>query len=374
MHVAFVSELFHPHLGGAEYRTFQFARGLAQRAHRVTVYTVDYSNGSLPQEETVDGVRIVRWTKLPGYIGPRGRSLLAMVRFGNRAAELLTDGISEQNDAVVVNQWPLLHLLRVRPGGLPPRTVVDWCEWWDLSPWEPVFARAALRSRGAICVEDHIAARVRSANPRGRVRVVRTPVPLDLFRGATETRDPDLVIFVGRIAAQKRVDRLAEAIIHLNEREGAHKRLTVLGDGELRNELEARFSRYPYIRFLGRVPHATKVEYLRRAWLLGLCSRREGMPITVMEAVAAGTPVLTVRSRLNTSNELVEQRGIGVVARSVRASELARSIASLDDEHAWSRASDAGRALLPAFDPKKALEDLERFLAETSGCGPGAAG
>ncbi len=374
MRIAFVSELFHPHLGGAEYRTFQFARGLARRGHSVTAYTVDYSNGSLPAEEIVDGVSIVRWTRLPGYIGPRGRSLLAMVRFGNRAAELLTDGVSHENDVVVVNQWPLLHLLRVRPDDFPRQTIVDWCEWWDSSPWEPVFARAARRSLGAICVEDHIATRVRAANPAGRVEVVRTPVPLEVYRRGSETKDRDLVVFVGRITAQKRVDRLAEAVVHLNEREGAHKRLVILGDGESRANLEARFARYPYIRFLGCVSNATKAEYLGRAWLLGLCSRREGMPITVMEAVAAGTPVVTVRSRLNTSNELVEGRGIGVVAPSVRAADLARSIAVLDDERTWRHAREAERALLPAFDPTKALDTLERFLAASAGFDSGVAG
>ncbi len=340
----------------------------------MTAYTIDYTAGLLPPEETVDGVRIVRWTKIPGYIGPRGRSLLAMAQFGNRAAELLTDGVSEENDAVVVNQWPLLHLLRVRRGRLPSRTAVDWCEWWDTAPWRLAFARVARGAPHAIAVEDHIANRVRSVNPSGDIEVVRTPVPLPLYACSAEPRDRDLILFVGRISSQKRVDRLADAVIHLNETQGAGKRLVVLGDGELRNALEVRYARYPYIRFLGRVSSQTKADYLRHAWLLGLCSRREGMPITLMEAVAAGTPVVTARSRLNPSNELVEREGIGRVATSVRAEDLARTIAAFDDETVWSRARAAEARLLPRFDPTKAMDTLESFLARVGGFARGAAG
>lgn len=374
MRIAFVAELFHPHLGGAEFRAFQFAKGLASRGHRVTAYTVDYTDGSLPEEETVDGVRIVRWTRIPGYIGPHGRSVLGMMRFGDRAGQLLTDGVSEENDAVVVNQWPLLHLLGVRQGRLPSTIAIDWCEWWDEPVWRPVFAHTARQVPSAVAVECHVANRVRAANPSGHVEVVRTPVPLSTYTVGTQDKDRDLIVFVGRVAPQKRVDRLAEAVVHLNETQGARKRLAVLGDGEQRKVLEARFARYPYIRFLGCVSEETKAQYLRRAWILGLCSRREGMPITLMEAIASGTPVVTVRSPLNTSNELVEAQGIGIVAPSARAADLARGIAALDDEALWSRMRAAERRLLPAFDPTRAMDTLERFLASLQDTGPGVAG
>lgn len=297
-----------------------------------------------------------------------------MLQFGSRAAGLIADGVSEENDVVVVNQWPLLHLLRSSLGSLPPRTAVDWCEWWDTPAWRPLFTRAARCAPAAIAVEEHVAKRVRFANPSGMVEVVRTPVALGLYRGRVEEKERDLIVFVGRVTAQKRVDRLAEAIVRLNETTGARKRLVVLGDGELRKTLELRYAEDPHIRFLGRVSEETKVDYLRRAWVLGLCSRREGMPITLMEAVAAGTPVVTVRSRLNTSNELVEVSGIGRVVRSARPGDIAEGILALDNASTWRRARAAEARLLPSFDPTRALDTLERFLARLSGFESGVAG
>ena len=97
------------------------------------------------------------------------------------------------------------------------------------------------------------------------------------------------------------------------------------------------------------------------------------MPITLMEAVAAGTPVVTVRARLNTSTDLVEQRGIGIVAPSARADRLARSIAAFDDPAVWNRAREAEDRLLPAFDPVRAMDALERFLVRAAGLGAGVA-
>ncbi len=373
MRVTFVAELFHPHLGGAEFRTLQFARGLARRGHRVTVYTIDHTGGQLPKEESLDGIRVIRWTRMSEYIGPRGRSLAAMIRYGTRAAALITDGVSEESDAVVVSQWPLLHLLRIPPAEVPPGVVVDWCEWWDTPARRPVFERAVRSFPRGIAVEDHVAARIRRANPQARVEVVRTPVPLDMYRSAACHKERDLVVFVGRVAAQKRVGLLAAAIRHLNEAEGASKRLVVVGDGELRPRLEERFSRYPYIEFLGRVSESDKADWLRRAWALGICSRREGMPVTLMEAVASGTPVVAVRAAMNPSTEFVEAHGIGEVARSPRVREVARAVAALDDEARWKRMRDAEERLLPLFHPSKALETLERFLIRTGLEAKGAA-
>lgn len=98
------------------------------------------------------------------------------------------------------------------------------------------------------------------------------------------------VISVGRLTAQKRQDLLIAAFARVAT-PGAH--LTILGEGEDRAALEAQVAA---LGLTGRVAMPGYVDdvasALRRADLFVLTSDYEGLPAAVLEAMAAGCPVL----------------------------------------------------------------------------------
>lgn len=118
------------------------------------------------------------------------------------------------------------------------------------------------------------------------------------FAPATERRSSpgDAVFFIGRITPEKGLDTVVDALP-----EGLE--LVVVGDGSARAHLEARGEKR--IRFVGAVDASTVSELLRSARALVVPSRwYEGQPRVILEAFAAGVPVIA--SRIGGLPELVE--------------------------------------------------------------------
>lgn len=104
-----------------------------------------------------------------------------------------------------------------------------------------------------------------------------------------------LVLFSGRLVARKGVEYLLEAWRDLSSA-FPDARLLLLGDGPLKEALEEMSQRLGIgatARFLGRVDNVP--EHLRAADLFVLSSLQEGMPNSLLEAMATGLPVVSTR-------------------------------------------------------------------------------
>jgi glycosyltransferase involved in cell wall biosynthesis len=165
-------------------------------------------------------------------------------------------------------------------------------------------ARSAARF---FCVSQDIAAEVlehRIAPPR-KVTVVPNGIDTDRFRtgdDGPEVREAlgipahaPVVGTVGRLTEIKRHDLLVHAFAALRRAlPAAH--LLLVGDGpsaaELR-QLTARHGLEGCVHFAGY--QARPERYLRAMNVFALTSRSEGMPLAVLEAWAAGVPVIASR-------------------------------------------------------------------------------
>ncbi len=94
--------------------------------------------------------------------------------------------------------------------------------------------------------------------------------------------------FVGRISPEKGVRELAAAW------DPAGPQLAVAGDGPQSAELESTAA--PNVQVLGRLTHAEVGDLLSSSGVLVMPSLGpEGLPIVLLEALAAGTPVVAFR-------------------------------------------------------------------------------
>ena len=170
-----------------------------------------------------------------------------------------------------------------------------------LMPW---FMRGAYPwADGVVAVSAGVADDLARAIalPRESIKVIYNPVvgeqtlclanaPLDHPWFAPG--EPPVVLGVGRLTAQKDFDVLIRAFASVRKMRPA--RLMILGEGELRPELEA------LVRQLGigadvALPgfQANPLAYMRRAALFVLSSRFEGLPTVLVEAMACGTPLVS---------------------------------------------------------------------------------
>ena len=103
--------------------------------------------------------------------------------------------------------------------------------------------------------------------------------------------DPLRLLFVGRLDIQKNVARLLDAMALVTE----PVRLRLVGDGDLRQDLieqSGRLGLDDRVEFAGRKHGDDLLKEYAAAELFVLPSDREGMALVVLEAMAAGLPVL----------------------------------------------------------------------------------
>ena len=196
--------------------------------------------------------------------------------------------------------------------------------------------------------------------------------------GRAETRrylgiPPDrfAVGWVGRMTAVKRTDDLLDGFKRLLER-GVGATLCLVGDGPDRPALERRAHELGIMRetlFLG---YQEDVGPLYAAFdALVLPSGNEGTPVSVIEALAAGTPV--VATRVGGVPDVVRDGEDGFLVEPGASDELAQRLAQLaGDPDLRQRFGASGRArVLPRYAVDRLVDDVDRLyralLSEAAG-------
>ena len=148
------------------------------------------------------------------------------------------------------------------------------------------------------------------------------------------------IVSVGRLAEPKDFSSLVSAVAQLSP---GTTRLRVFGDGPLRPALERQIvdlGLSEAVELAGEVSDVP--DRLRRADVFALSSRSEGMPMSVLEAMAAGLPV--VASEVGGVPEVVVDGETGFLTRSGRTDDLAEALGRLvADARLRERLGDAGR-------------------------------
>jgi colanic acid/amylovoran biosynthesis glycosyltransferase len=184
------------------------------------------------------------------------------------------------------------------------------------------------------------------------------------------------ILTVGRLVEKKGIDTLIRAMAELNRR-NISARLTIAGDGSDRGRLEkiaAELKCMNQIDWLGAVPNSQVSSLLGEADIFSLPSRqdshgdRDGIPVVLMEAMAAGIPV--VAGDLPTIAELVEDGVTGLLVKANQPEALADKLAMLwGNRELRERLARQGRQKVESeFSLSLNLDRLEkRFIAaETS--------
>jgi glycosyltransferase involved in cell wall biosynthesis len=130
--------------------------------------------------------------------------------------------------------------------------------------------------------------------PAGLVRCVFNGVTADEFDPITTADDATDIVYVGEFRHIKGADILIDAVARLRD-DGKPVTLTLAGDGEELDALKAQIARLGLtnaVRFIGHV----KARYgFSKGRLLVVPSRGDSMPYVVIEAAAAGIPMMAAR-------------------------------------------------------------------------------
>jgi glycosyltransferase involved in cell wall biosynthesis len=124
------------------------------------------------------------------------------------------------------------------------------------------------------------------------------------------TGHPVELLSVGRLDPEKAPEMLLKALALLEKRTPERYRLTIVGDGQLENQLRAEADRFgDAVRFCGHVPNGPQLfEHYRASDIFVHVARTEGLPQVLTEAQAAGLPIVAtdvggVRAGLGSGDE-----------------------------------------------------------------------
>jgi glycosyltransferase involved in cell wall biosynthesis len=188
--------------------------------------------------------------------------------------------------------------------------------------------------------------------------VVPNGVDAAFFSGSGRPMRPPVVLYVGRLGYRKGLLRLLEAFALLSR--SRRCRLVLVGEGPLEPTLRAAADRLDIARQLdltGFLPPEGVRAWLGRAACLVNPADYESGPLTLLEAMAAGTPVVSTRTGLVA--ELPDPAPLLVVEPT--AGTLAAGIAATLDDPVGTlqRAAAAQRLVRQRFSWERAVDAIE---------------
>lgn len=322
-----VTDLYPEVMGGGALHAHKMSAMQASMGHDVTVLTSDHGDHELPREETREGYTLRRYRQV-------GRP------FGNSITPgMVPDMWRLVDDADLIHAHSHLYFstnlaavlariddtpLVVTNHGLFSQSAPDWVQ--------EVFMRTVARftfnaADRIFCYTETDRERLRGRDVTAPISVIHNGIDCEVFTPEAAETEKDQVLFVGRLKEAKGVHWLVEAFAEVAD-EFPEASLKIVGDGPLRSQLERQIGE---LGLDGRVVLAGQMsnDELPRVYaessVFALPSTAEGLPRTVLEALACETSVVT--SELPQLESLVD--GVGYTVPVGDSTKLASALRTL---------------------------------------------
>lgn len=365
MRIAFLYDALYPEVkGGVERRLYELGKRLSKR-HEVHWYTFGWWGGGRVIER--DGMIIHSLGKPVPLYNEGIRNPSEAVVFSVRT--LLAH--FNEFDVLDFQEFPYLPAYFLRMKVPPDNLVITWHEFWG-DYWReylPLGSDLGFKveegllklSKYHISVSRHTLHRMlgsRSVN----VKVIPNGIDFKAISSVKGREDVHYdAVFVGRLVTHKNVPLFLRSL-RLILREVPDFKVAVIGDGPQKTELLSLAKKLGVssnVDFLGFLEDFNDViAIMKSSSVFALPSVREGFGLVVLEANASGLPVVTVRSPLNASVELIHEGKNGYVSENTPSTFAGKLLL------AWETSRRMGRTsvnIAKRYDWDKIARKLEKY-------------
>ena len=343
--------------GGAERVLSTLANCLSARGHEVTFFADRKTEGEYYLDGDVDLV----------YLGNGGESFVGRnfrrtrvlrEKIGEKGIQVLLSFLAAPSfrAACAVRGTDVPHVLSVRND--PAR---------EYPGKSRILARALFARSAAIVFQTSAAMESFMDVKTSRRAVIANPVPDSCFIECAP-RTSCKVVTLGRLNAQKNQAVLIDAFAEV-ARADDEAVLEIYGEGELEVELRERIEERGLegrAFLMGKTDEPGEV--LKGAGVFALSSDYEGMPNALMEAMAAGLPVVTTDCPIGGPRELVVDGESGLLVPVGDARAMAAALSRfLSDGDLRSCMGERGRIAMAAYRTDAVVDAWETVLREACG-------
>lgn len=374
MKIAMVTQSYYPRPGGVTEVVHHTVRGLRRLGHDVRIITTHYGGAETPDPGVI---RIGR-----NVLVPMNGALVNMTVGIDLTSQLRRIFEREAFDVVhthcpLVPTLPLMAFEAIRPGQKLVGTFHAAAEKnLAYAVFRKPLARRAERLDRRMAVSD-AARRFVSRYFPGDYEIVPNGVDCERFRPGLEPisrfRDGRFnILFVGRLDRRKGVSYLCRALPLVARELQGRVRLLVVGEKGLRGMMcsRPRDLAGAEIAWIGRVSPEELPRYYATADVF--CSPavgRESFGIVLLEAMAAGTPL--VASDIAGYRAVVAEGAEGLLVPPRDPSAIARALLAIaGSPELRSRLSEAGRAKALRYEWSAVVKRLEAIYLEVAGGAP----
>jgi glycosyltransferase involved in cell wall biosynthesis len=327
--------------GGVNEAVLGLALQLQARGYRPTVGVTSWSKD--PQPAETRGIEVVSLglreplsqeaglRLLPGFLRtllPDSRALLALLR--DRNIQVVNSHFPSLNVAIIV----MLKALGLYRGKLV--LTFHGADIGEISRSTGLVRRAwqALirRADGVVACSDALRRDVLQFAPQARVTTIHNGADIGLFNGIVRTPPAAIrrILHIGKFEHKKSQDVILRAFKRLLETHPDCSLVLIGGFGPSLEEtrvLIAELGLQKQVEMHVNVPHDQLPEFMSRADLFILPSRSEPFGIVLLEAGAAGLPVIA--TRVGGIPELLEHERTGLLIAPDSMEELERAMRRL---------------------------------------------
>ncbi len=372
MKILMVSPQFKPIVGGYERAAERLSKGLASRGHQVVVLA-ERRFPDWPYRERDHGVDLHRWwcvykRRLHTFTSLIGL-LLYLLRFGQRF------------DVWHIHHYGVHAALSIAIGRLMQRPTVlkltsssygGISEALRVGRLSKIMTSLHRQASAVAAPSRETALEARTFGyPAERVYLLQNGVDTNRFKPTSDVQrrwlraklqieDMPTVIAVGRLVADKNIDGVLAAWAKASTRFSGEWRLVVVGDGPARPALTKQLTRLGVQDQVRLVGHQSNIEdWMGCADLFVQASHREGLSNTMLEAMAAGLPV--VITAVSGAQECVGETGAGIVVPIGDPDALEGALVALaSDPSARDRCGAAARGVVETgFSIERAVDRCE---------------